>query len=70
MCGGAHGDHAPTPALSAAVSLAPSVQASPAKPKPAARTYNNTQRQRETPPAFFLAGTQFTCFTSTKVQIY
>jgi len=55
MCGGAFGAQAPTPALSGAPSLAPSVQASPAKPR-ATRTFNKTQRQREAvPPAFSLA---------------
>ena len=55
MCGGALGAQAPTPALSAAPSLTPSVQASPAKPR-ATRTFNSMQRQRETarPPVFSL----------------
>jgi len=55
MCGGAFGAQAPTPALSAAPSLTPSVQASPAKPR-ATRTFNSMQRQRETarPPVFSL----------------
>lgn len=54
MCGGAFGAQAPTPALSAAPSLTPSVQASPAKPR-ATRTFNNVQRQREmAPPVFSL----------------
>ena len=47
MCGGGACDNrpAPTPALSAVPSLAPSVQVSPAKPKLTARTLKSTQRQ-------------------------
>ena len=47
MCGGSFGAQAPTPALSAVPSLAPSSHASPAKPKPTPRTHNGAQRKRD-----------------------
>jgi len=69
MCGGAYGAQAPTPALSAypslAPSLAPSVQVSPAKPKTVPRNFNNTQRQRATPPVFSLGAHDDESKTST-----
>ena len=57
MCGGSFGAQAPTPARSAVPSLAPSSQASPAKPKPAPRAHSGAQRKHDgkTHPVFSLA---------------